>query len=259
MDTLLRPLLIISFCFFLCLSANTASGNADKQTHHQLHSKNTGVDTDIRQIKKELQEIKALLKQLANTKDLSADKPQPSVNIEMTQLPSGLKMGKYEVTQDQWLAVMGSNPSNFKNCGGNCPVEQVSWDDAQSFIKRLNALTGHTYRLPTEDEWYQACQAGSVNPYCGSKDLNAIAWYSGNATNTTHAVGGKKANAFGLFDMSGNVWEWVDGCFENDCNRRIFRGGSWYYTPEYLVADYRGWNKANYASFLIGFRLVQVR
>ena len=120
-------------------------------------------------------------------------------------------MGKYEVTQGQWQAVMGTNPSLFP--GDKRPVDQVSWDDAQAFIRKLNAMEGvQLYRLPTEAEWEYAARAGSPTIYSFGNDpkqLGEYAWYRGNAEHRTHPVGQKKPNAWGLHDMLGNVWEWV--------------------------------------------------
>jgi len=113
-------------------------------------------------------------------------------------------MGQYEVTQGQWEKVMGANPSNFTK-GGNYPVENVSWNDTQDFIKKLNKKYDKQYRLPTEAEWEYACRAKGSGRYCGGDDLDAVAWYDKNSGSSTHAVGGKQANAFGLHDMSGNV------------------------------------------------------
>src|SRR5262249_4981511 len=123
------------------------------------------------------------------------------------------EMGKYEVTQEQWQAVMSNNPSHFK--GANLPVDTVSWNDAQEYIKRLNAQNdGYTYRLPTEAEWEYACRAGRMGDY--TESLDEMAWYERNSANETHPVGQKKANGWGLYDMQGNVSEWCQDWFAED-------------------------------------------
>ena len=115
-------------------------------------------------------------------------------------------MGQTEVTQGLWQAVMGSNPSDFNNCGDDCPVEKVSWNDCQKFIRKLNGMvSGGNFRLPTEAEWEYACRAGTTRPYAG--DLDAMGWYEINSGSRTHRVAQKNPNAWGLCDMHGNVWE----------------------------------------------------
>jgi formylglycine-generating enzyme required for sulfatase activity len=154
--------------------------------------------------------------------------PSQSSGIEMVRIPGrNYEMGKFEVTQAQWRAVMGNNPSRFTACGDNCPVEQVSWNDVQEFLQKLNAKTGKNYRLPTETEWEVACYGGSQTEYCGSNEINAVAWYRDNSGYTTHPVGQKQANGYGLYDMSGNVWEWMSDCYDASCEERVLRGGSW--------------------------------
>ena len=132
--------------------------------------------------------------------------------VHTVRLSRPFYLGKYEVTQAQWEAVMGNNPSQFKG-DSNRPVEQVSWDDVQEFIRRLNTKeSGARYRLPTEAEWEYAARAGSTTAYSfgdGVGQLGQYAWYDGNAGNTTHPVGQLQPNAWGLYDMHGNVWEWV--------------------------------------------------
>ena len=132
---------------------------------------------------------------------------------------------KYEVTQKIWKEVMGDNPSQMQ--GDDLPVEQVNWDQSQAFIARLNELTGKSYRLPTEKEWEFACRGGKESQgyrYSGSDDIDEVAWYDGNSENRTHPVGQKLPNELGLYDMSGNVWEW---CQDMHDGTGMCRGGSW--------------------------------
>jgi len=180
-------------------------------------------------------------------------------------------LGKTEVTQGQWEAVMGNNPSHFSSCGADCPVEQVSWNEAQVFIKKLNELTGKQYRLPSESEWEYACMGGEQREYCGSDNLDAIAWHQGNSGRTTHKVAEKKANAFGLYDMSGNVWEWVEDSYLADLSKapadgsawqgdgaiRVLRGGSWIASPRVGLAAGRNWHDPEKNYYNLGFRVAQ--
>ena len=132
---------------------------------------------------------------------------------------------RYEVTQQLWTEVMGENPSQMQ--GEDLPVEQVSWDDCQAFIGKLNDMTGGDYRLPTEAEWEYACRGGKLSKgydYAGSNDIDEVAWYDANSDNRTHSVGQKQPNELGLYDMSGNVWEWCQDMHEGT---GMCRGGSW--------------------------------
>jgi uncharacterized caspase-like protein/formylglycine-generating enzyme required for sulfatase activity len=148
---------------------------------------------------------------------------------EMVSIPEKrFAIGRTEVTQRQWKAVMGNNPSSFRNCGDDCPVENVTWNDTQEFIQKLNAKTSKQYRLPSDEEWEYACYGSSQTAYCGSNDLNAVAWTGGNRfSGSTHPTATKQANSLGVFDMSGNVWEWTGDCWQGDCSQRVIRGGSW--------------------------------
>lgn len=184
--------------------------------------------------------------------------------VRRVTIGKAFAIGKTEVTQGQWQAIMGNNPSHFSgglftsNCGLDCPVEKVSWNDAQEFIQKLNAKTGKQYRLPTEAEWEYACRAGGQQEYCGSDNVGSVAWYNGNSGGTTHPVGRKQPNALGLYDMSGNVWEWVEDCYNSDCAQRVLRGGSWNYGPQRSRAAKRfSYAPANRITD-IGFRLARM-
>ncbi|WP_227665329.1 SUMF1/EgtB/PvdO family nonheme iron enzyme [Magnetococcus marinus] len=179
----------------------------------------------------------------------------------------GFWLGKYEVTQAQWRAVMGSDPSTLK--GDDHPVENVSWNDVQEFIRKLNARGGGKYRLPTEAEWEYACRSGGKDRlYSGSEDLDKVAWHD----EEYHPVGGKAPNGLGLYDMSGNVWEWVQDVYdehaydkhapkspiyEGSGSYRVGRGGSWLHG----AGDLRCANRNNYdpgdRSNFLGFRLLR--
>jgi len=121
-------------------------------------------------------------------------------------------LGKYEVTQGQWKKIMGSNPSEESSCGENCPVQNVSWNDVQGFISRLNSLSGGSkYRLPTEAEFEYAARSGGKNErYSGGNDVDSVAWYNENSDNKLHPVGTKAPNGLGIYDMAGSVWEWTN-------------------------------------------------
>jgi len=162
------------------------------------------------------------------------ERPQHDVVV------AGFYIGKYQVTQAQWKAVMGKNPAIFKGDPA-LPVECVSWGDAKKFCGKISLITGKAYRLPSEAEWEYACRAGTTGDYAG--DLDVMAWYSNNSGDKTHPVGQKQPNAFGLYDMHGNVWEWCEDVWRDSyedappdgsawlsgggSERRVVRGGSW--------------------------------
>ena len=186
-------------------------------------------------------------------------------------------LGRYEVTQGQWQAVMGGNPSSFKDCGGKCPVEQVSWYDTQNFIKKLNeGNDGFRYRLPTESEWEYACRAGTTTDHAGP--LFDMAWFSENSERTVHAVGGKQPNGWGLYDMHGNVDEWCQDWYQASYDGaptdgsawlyvspdgsqkyRVLRGGSWREDGIDLLSASRNRKPPDYRLDDVGFRVVAVR
>ena len=179
-------------------------------------------------------------------------------------------IGKYEVTQALWQTVMDNNPSNFP--GDNLSVEQVSWDDCQEFISKLNRITGKTFRLPTEAEWEYAARGGNKSrgyQYSGSNNLSDVAWYEENSGYKTNAVGTKQANELGIYDMSGNVWEWCQDWYgkynsssqvnptgANSGSKRVFRGGSWFHDARFCRSSYRGNYAPNGCGGNTGLRLV---
>ena len=171
----------------------------------------------------------------------------------------GFYIGKYEITQDEWETVMGGNPSRFKDKRN--PVEMVSWNDVQVFLKKLNEKTGRSYRLPTESEWEYAAKGGFNNDayiYAGSNNLNEVAWWFYNS-DRTHTVGTGKPNSLGIYDMTGNVFEWCSDCYDvtdsgSDC-LRVSRGGSWYSSTQDCRLDYRCGRSPGYCYNIIGFRV----
>lgn len=196
------------------------------------------------------------------------EKPEYEVIVD------GFAISKYPVTQHQWTAVMGSNPSEFAGCDA-CPVDRVSWDDAQRFIATLNRLTGKKYALPTEAEWEYAAKGGLKTNryrYSGSDNIDDIAWHGGNSNRRPHPVGEKAPNELGLHDMSGNVWEWCQDWYNKNYYElqennnptgpasgaaRVRRGGSWFTQAVNCKTSTRNSVKQDYKDDSGGFRLVQ--
>lgn len=180
-------------------------------------------------------------------------------------------IGRYEVTQEEWQAVMGNNPSNSK--GAKRPVENVSWNDCQEFISRLNNMTGKKFRLPTEAEWEFAARGGNKRigfKYAGSNNPGRVAWYDDNSDNGSHDVGQKSSNELGLYDMSGNVWEWCQdtySSYESDSqlessnssstSDRVYRGGCWYSVEGYCRVSCRSAISPVNSDNRLGLRLAQ--
>lgn len=165
-------------------------------------------------------------------------------------------ISKYPVTQAQWFAVMGNNPSKFQN--NNNPVENVSWEDCQLFLKKLNELTGKKYRLPTSGEWQFAASGGQKSKnfkYAGSNDINEVAWYEGNSGATTHPVGQKQPNELGLYDMTGNVWEWCEDWYDEKKSSRVLRGGNFFNSASYCEVSGRNYFAPSTRGSGLGFRL----
>jgi len=183
---------------------------------------------------------------------------------------SSFNIAKYPVTQEQWIVIMGNNPSGFK--GDNLPVENINYEDIQMYINKLNANTGKNYRLPTEAEWEYAARGGNQSKgykYSGSNDIDAVAWYNGNSKGATHIVGIKAPNELGIYDMSGNVREKCSDWYGpysaepqtnptglETGNYRVDRGGYWENNAKVCRISMRGYTQHSYRTNTCGFRLV---
>ncbi|KAF5430766.1 Formylglycine-generating enzyme, partial [Candidatus Methanophagaceae archaeon] len=194
--------------------------------------------------------------------------------VHKVKIKNPFYLGTYLVTQAEWKAVMGDEPSDFK--GDDLPVERVSWDKVQEFIKKLNEKEGtDKYRLPSEAEWEYACRAGTTTKYSfgdSESELGKYAWYGENSGDKTHPVGQKKPNPWGLYDMHGNVWEWVqdkwhgnyDGAHTDGSAResgdgayRVVRGGSWFNTARSCRSAIRPYDAPGNRFNTLGFRLLR--
>jgi len=191
------------------------------------------------------------------------------------RIPQPFYLQTTAVTQEHWVKVMGDTASHFKSCGTDCPVEQVSWRDAKRFIEKLNQLEKtKAYRLPSEAEWEYACRAGTMTEYFFGNDaslLDEYAWYVNNSKRTTRRVATKKANSWGLYDMLGNVWEWVEDDYHGSYkgapvdgqawvdyprgSGRVVRGGGWDDVAQYCRSAMRSNDFPGYRSAEVGFRL----
>jgi formylglycine-generating enzyme required for sulfatase activity len=210
----------------------------------------------------------------------SEPRPPDKEKQHRVTLTKGFYMGATEVTQQQWRTIMGRNPSHFK--GNNLPVENVSWEDCQEFIQRLNAReSGNKYRLPTEAEWEYAARAGSKTAFANGgisergrydSNLDAMGWYSGNSKGKTHPVARKKPNAWKLYDMHGNVWEWcqdrygdypsghvTDPIVTSSRWGPVIRGGSFYHPARDCRSAVRHLGGRDLRASNVGFRLVRTK
>lgn len=203
---------------------------------------------------------------MMGSKQRDEEKPPHQVNVK------GFWMGKFQVTQEQYEKVVGNNPSHFM--GLRNPVEQVSWGDAVAFCRKLAEKTGKHYALPSEAQWEYACRAGNQGKWCFGDNENLLpdyAWYDKNSGSKTHPVGEKKANAWGLNDMEGNVWEWCQDWYHDNYNGapmdgsawetpagqdRVLRGGSWAVSPSGTRSAYRGGYLPGFGDFRRGFRIL---
>ena len=185
--------------------------------------------------------------------------------IHPVKLTKGFWLGKYEVTQAQWESVMGESRSRFK--GADRPVDSVSWDDCQRFIRKANVALGGVARLPTEAEWEYACRAGSGAAISGNGHLGDMAWYDGNSDSRTHDVGKNQANAWGFYDMHGNVLEWCFDWFAKTDGQavdpkgppngsfKVLRGGCWFFYERDCRSAYRLKREPSIRNCIYGFRL----
>lgn len=184
------------------------------------------------------------------------------------------EIGQVEVTQQLWQAVMGNNPSFFADCGPDCPVERVSWNDVHRFIDKLNRMTASNFRLPTEAEWEYACRSDiHDSQYCGGNLAVNVGWFSANSGGKTYPGGQKQANSLGIYDMSGNVWEWVQNRYDDstkdaaklasgirDHSYPVLRGGSWRFNASSMESTDRGYRtNPSDLTYDIGFRLARSR
>ncbi|MEA1868882.1 MAG: formylglycine-generating enzyme family protein [Euryarchaeota archaeon] len=205
---------------------------------------------------------------------MGSEEYDPEKPVHKVKINKPFYLGTYPVTQAEWKAVMGNNPSHCK--GDDLPVEQVSWNDVQEFIKKLNEKEGtDKYRLPSEAEWEYACRAGTTTRYSfgdSESKLDDYAWYDDNSGYKTHPVGRKKPNSYGLYDMYGNVREWVQDTWRSDYDGaptdgsawesgdspdRVLRGGSWRSLARYCRPAYRGSDVPGNRNFNLGFRLLE--
>ena len=214
---------------------------------------------------------------MGGTEEQGTDVTSSETPTHQVTLTKDFSIGQTEVTQALWAAVMGSNPSYFTPANTyelnlQRPVEQVSWNDCQAFIAKLNELTGKQFRLPTEAEWEYAARGGSLSQgfkYAGSNNIDDVAWYSVNSSSIPQTVGTKAPNELGLYDMSGNVYEWVEDwyagyseddqvdplCTEGSIPYRVTRGGGVGGTPKYARVSYRGVCQPESANLILGLRL----
>lgn len=194
--------------------------------------------------------------------------------VHQVTLTSDYYIGETEVTQELYRAVMGNNPSGFPN-GANYPVETVSYNDAMAFCQKLSEITGRTFTLPTEAQWEYAARGGhkaigQQTVFSGSDNLDEVGWYMDNADETTHEVATRNPNALGVYDMTGNVWEWCRDFWTGDLGglddtdpegppdgaKHVDRGGSWNKVPSHCRLSFRYGLNPDYRAYNLGFRIV---
>ena len=252
------------------LSSNKASSSNGYASSSSLASGGNTIFIPVKKgISIEMVKVEAGTFMMGATSEMqnSGDNEKPVHQVTLTK---DYYMGKYEVTQALWQAVMGSNPSKFK--GDDLPVEQVSWNNCQEFISKLNSMTDRKFRLPTEAEWEYAARGGKKSrgyQYSGSNSISDVAWYTDNSGRKTHPVGTKQSNELGLYDMAGNVWEWCQDWYDSYVSSsqtnptgvvlgwsRVYRGGGWNNFPSSCRSSYRSYNEPYSRYIGLGFRLV---
>ncbi len=262
--------LIIMMAFFIAImSSSTKDKSLDENKMTNKVFSNTSLKFNVKGITFEMKPVEGGTFQMGATTEQGDDydsyfeKPVHSVTLNDYYICST------EVTQALWKAVMGNNPSHFK--GDKLPVEQVKWDDCQTFISKLNQLTSENFRLPTEAEWEYAARGGKKRKgykYSGSNSLDKVAWYADNSGEKTHEVATKQPNELGLYDMSGNVWEWCQDWYgdyssssqtnptgASTGSNRVLRGGYWGNGARYCRSSYRGYDDPADRGYSLGLRL----
>ena len=262
------------------LDAYTKAENLTAMRRNKSGPSGGNEGKEVRRVEDVLDEISAEMVEVpAGCFQMGASPSDIEKNIDEAQhkvcLTQTFLIGKYEISQSQWEAVMRQNPSSMSKCGPNCPVERVNWRDVNRFIEKLNDATGLKYRLPTEAEWEYTCRGGGkAEKYCGGDYIAELAWYDSNSKRRTHTRGQKQANALGVFDMSGNVSEHVADRYdenyylhsvENDPQgpeqgfARVIRGGSWRDSAKFSRAANRRRAKPGRRGDFLGFRLARNR
>ncbi len=261
-------IIIVATIFFVFLY-EPGSGSSEEIITTDSTSQNLIPDDPIKRLEYDMVAINGGTLMLGATSEQVAYAMNQEFPAHEVTL-SSYQIGRYEVTQEQWEAVMGYNPS--RNIGAKMPVENVSWNECQSFLQALNAKTGKNYRLPTEAEWEFAARGGNQSHYyiySGSDDADAVAWHKGNSGGTTHDVGTKLANELGLYDMSGNVFEWCNDKYGHydygdeynpqgygtSSKVRVGHGGGYNLGTKFCRVSNRTQGTTNYKSESLGFRI----
>lgn len=274
-----RPYLLIALVVLGVATASLIYFISPKFTGFNIKSKQTGAEINLKKseridisnsINMEFVVIKPGSFTMGSSQEVGDEDEAPEHKVTITK---PFYLGKYEVTQEQWEAVMENNPSEFK--GAKQPVDSVSWEECQIFLKKLQDKTGHKFTLPTEAQWEFACRAGTTTPLnFGSSEslLSEYAWFQENSGNVTHPVGQKKPNPWGLYDMYGNVQEWCNDWYANPYPKgavsdpqgpssgesRVLRGGAWGDDFTMIRSSYRNCNGTEGKNSGIGLRIVMV-